>query len=111
MKVSKYARASISFFTIIPAGNAEFIPEALYFLWLPYLLSGLVSFIVLYEIEGFVSKFILAIIALSIIGIIHGAQNLDALLDLGDGLMKRAETEKRLMVMKDPSVGAGKVRG
>ncbi len=107
MKVSKYARASISFFTIIPAGNAEFIPEAIYFLWLPYLLSGFVSFIVLYEIESFVSKFILAIIALGIIGIIHGAQNLDALFDLGDGLMKRGETEKRLKVMKDPAVGAG----
>ena len=107
MKVSRYARASISFFTVIPAGNAEFIPEALYFLWLPYLISGLISFIILYAAENYVSKFILAILALSIIGIIHGAQNLDSLLDLGDGLMKRGETEARLRVMKDPSVGAG----
>ncbi len=107
LKIIRYMRSAVSFFTIIPMGNSEFLPEALYFLWLPYVISGIISFLILYLIQPYVSHFAMAIVGLSIIGIVHGAQNLDSLLDLGDGLMKRGPVESKFSVMKDPSVGAG----
>ena len=78
LKIIRYMRSAVSFFTIIPMGNSEFLPEALYFLWLPYVISGIISFLILYLIQPYASHFVMAIVGLSIIGIVHGAQNFDS---------------------------------
>jgi adenosylcobinamide-GDP ribazoletransferase len=109
LKIVKNIVSALSFFTIIPMRKAEFNGEAIYFLWLPYFLSGTIASLFLYFLNPYLPFPLLAILALLIIGVIHGAQNIDALLDMGDGLMKRGSPQERLKVMKDVSTGAGAV--
>ncbi len=100
-------KASIAFFTIIPYGNRHFAREAIDFVWIPYLFLGAISAIVFYFLSMIMNIRFAALICFSTIPFLHGFQNVDALLDFGDGCMKRGMPEEKFAVMKKSDTGAG----
>ena len=100
-------KASIAFFTIIPYGNRHFAREAIDFLWIPYIFLGTISAIGFYFLSMIMNIRFAALICFSIIPFLHGFQNVDALLDFGDGCMKRGIPEEKFAVMKKSDTGAG----
>ncbi len=101
--------SSISFFSIIPLKGEHYSKNAINFMFLPYILSGIISALLSYYLSFYLPEFIVATLALGIIILFHGAQNADALMDFGDGVMKRGTGEERLKVMKDTNTGTGAV--
>lgn len=100
-------KASIAFFTIIPFGSRSFSREAVDFVWAPYLLLGAISAACFYFLSMFMNIRFAALICFSIIPFLHGFQNVDALLDFGDGCMKRGPPDEKFAVMKKSDTGAG----
>lgn len=103
--------SSLSFFSIIPMKKQHYSEKALNFMFVPFMLSGLISALVSYLILPFMPVFMVAILSLFFIILIHGAQNADGLMDFGDGLMKRGSSQERLKAMKDTSTGTGAIIG
>ena len=101
--------SSLSFFSIIPLKKEHYSENALNFMFVPFMLSGLISAFIAYLILPFLPIFMVAILSLFIIILIHGAQNADGLMDFGDGIMKRGSWQERLKAMKDTSTGTGAI--
>ena len=101
--------SAFSFFTIIPISGEHFSERAINFMFLPYILVGLILTGFLFSTDGQIGHLLLAALSLLFIVIFHGGQNVDSLLDFGDGLMKRGTSEERLKAMKDLRTGAGGV--
>jgi len=55
------------------------------------------------------NSFFTAVIVYAFLMIITGYNHLDGVMDMADGVMVHGEPEKKIMVMKDSSVGAGGV--
>ncbi len=107
MKLIPSLRSSIGFFTIIPVNDRDFQKSGIYLMWIPYTLAGVLSLLAFYLLSYITDTYVSAIISLIIIPLILGFQNIDALADFGDGMMKRGVPEERFRVMKSPDVGSG----
>jgi adenosylcobinamide-GDP ribazoletransferase len=68
---------------------------------------GLVVGIGVWFLESALPQLVSAMIGLGLLYMINGVQNLDGLLDFGDGLMYHGSKSAKLRVMADPTTGAG----
>ncbi|MGP6240286.1 adenosylcobinamide-GDP ribazoletransferase [Cuniculiplasma sp. SKW4] len=100
-------RSSFGFFTIIPVNDKEFDKGAINLLWMPYLTASIFAALIYLVLSLFLNFYISAIISFIGISLFLGLQNVDALSDLGDGLMKRGTPDERFKVMKDSTNGSG----
>ncbi|MGP6293423.1 adenosylcobinamide-GDP ribazoletransferase [Caldiplasma sukawensis] len=108
-KITNGFISAISFFTIIPVNSSQFDQNGIIFMFFVYGLIGIISSLFYYIIRFFLPSMISIFLSFFLLFILRGFQNLDAVLDTGDGLMKRGNVEERLRVMKDTSTGAGAI--
>lgn len=104
----------LTFSTILPINvftSIEYMTKLTWFWPFLHLFVG-----VLAAICGYVSmeilhlnSFFTAAIVYAFLMIITGYNHLDGVMDMADGVMVHGEPEKKIMVMKDSSVGAGGV--
>ncbi len=101
--------AELSFFTILPSIKSDLETIAKYSFLAPIfvgLITGIIDFafyFMLWNIIGFLSKFLL----FAIVEVVRGFNHLDGLLDISDGLMVKGNMERRIKAMKDVEVGSG----
>ncbi len=107
MKIADAIKSSFGFFTIIPVKDDKFDRGALNFMWFQYMLAGIFAAIIYIILSLFLNFYLAAVVAFISIGIFLGIQNVDALADFGDGLMKRGSPDERFAVMKTPETGTG----
>lgn len=100
-------RSSFGFFTVIPVNDREFDKGAINLLWMPYLTASIFAALLYLMLSLFLNFYISAVISFIGISLFLGLQNIDALSDLGDGLMKRGTPDERFKVMKDSTNGSG----
>ena len=104
----------LTFSTILPINVFTSIEYMTKFTWIWPLLHFFVG--ILAAACGYIcleffhlNSFFTAAIVYAFLMIITGYNHLDGVMDMADGVMVHGEPEKKIMVMKDPSVGAGGV--
>ncbi|MDV0443815.1 adenosylcobinamide-GDP ribazoletransferase [Methanorbis rubei] len=108
----KSVRALLQFTTILPLGTPSDFDQFARRSWL-YPVAGYVTGAVaalpgiLAWYFGYSNSLVIAALTLALAIFITGANHLDGLLDLGDGLMAHGSREKRITAMTDRNIGAG----
>lgn len=100
------------FFTRIPIGTRaplEAVVAAFPLVPLVGWITGLAGGLVAFALAGWVPAFPLAAVVLAVVVGLTGLNQMDGLLDLGDGLMVHGDAERRLQVMHDHAAGVGAV--
>jgi adenosylcobinamide-GDP ribazoletransferase len=110
MRVVDEARAAVGLLTIVPVGRREVADgsEAGAALWFP-LVGGLVGVVTAgaYGLaEALLGSAYGAAFALTVSAILTGGLHHDGLADSADGLGVRGDLTRRLIVMRDPGIGA-----
>lgn len=78
-------------------------------MFIVYGLIGIISSLFYCLIKFFLPSIISIFLSFSLLFILRGFQNVDAVLDTGDGLMKRGNVNEKIRVMKDTATGAGAI--
>ncbi|HKH10245.1 MAG TPA: adenosylcobinamide-GDP ribazoletransferase [Rubrobacter sp.] len=101
-------RALLSFFTVLPVRTASLdaAARAVYLLPLVGLFTGLIGAL-LALLAYFLPASVAAVLALGGALLAAGFHHADGVLDVGDALMVRGDTERRRAVLKDARVGIG----
>ncbi|MEM3065554.1 MAG: adenosylcobinamide-GDP ribazoletransferase [Candidatus Nitrosotenuis sp.] len=104
----KQAASVLSFLTIIPAGNYDLrsVARHMYLFPLVGLAIGLAVGSAGYGLSLFLDPLIVGLLVTAGLVLITGIHHTDGLSDFADGLMVRGTREKKLQVMRDPSVGS-----
>ncbi|MDR2856004.1 MAG: adenosylcobinamide-GDP ribazoletransferase [Methanomicrobiales archaeon] len=106
-------RALLQFTTILPLGELAPFEAFSRRTWIyplaGYVTGGIAAVLVL--CLGFlgISHMIMAVLVLGSVVFLSGANHLDGLLDLGDGLMAHGSREKRITALTDRQLGTGAV--
>lgn len=104
----------ITFSTIFPIKIYSSIESMARVTWLWPFINGLVGLVgvglvyLLTNVFDFPNLFV-AVLVYGVFLLINGFNHLDGLLDFGDGLMVHGDSEKKLRVMRDVSIGVGAV--
>ncbi|HXG73904.1 MAG TPA: adenosylcobinamide-GDP ribazoletransferase [Candidatus Nitrosotenuis sp.] len=104
----KQAASVLSFLTIIPAGNYDLrsVARHMYLFPLVGLAIGLAVGSAGYGLGLFLDPLVVGLLVTAGLVLITGIHHTDGLSDFADGLMVRGTREKKLQVMRDPSVGS-----
>ena len=100
-------RALLSFFTVLPLGaySIEDAARRSYLLPLVGLISGAPAALLL--LSGLVPNALAAVLALALCLLAAGLHHADGVLDVGDALMLRGDSQRRREVLVDARVGIG----
>lgn len=104
----RQAGSVFSFLTIIPAGNSDLqtIARHMYLFPIVGIAIGLMVGSVAYGLSIFLEPLIVGLLITGMLAMITGIHHTDGLSDFADGLMVRGTKERKLQVMRDPSVGS-----
>ena len=97
-----------SFLTIIPAGRSDLqtIARHMYLFPIVGIVIGLIVGSVAYGLSFFLEPLVVGLLITGMLALITGIHHTDGLSDFADGLMVRGTKERKLQVMRDPSVGS-----
>jgi adenosylcobinamide-GDP ribazoletransferase len=100
--------AVFSFLTIIPAGNSNLqtVAKHMYIFPLVGIAIGLVFGAAAYGLSLFLEPLVVGLLITAGLALITGIHHTDGLSDFADGLMVKGTKQKKLEVMRDPSVGS-----
>jgi adenosylcobinamide-GDP ribazoletransferase len=98
----------LSFLTIIPAKNSELQTAARHMHLFPIIgiTIGLMVGSTAYGLSLFLDPLVVGLLAAAALVLITGIHHTDGLSDFADGLMIRGTRQRKLEVMRDPSVGS-----
>ncbi len=102
----------LGFFTRIPVGTKaplEAVVAAFPLVPLVGWITGLAGGLVAFVLAGWIPAAPLAAVVLAVVVGLTGLNQMDGLLDLGDGLMVHGDAQRRLQVMHDHAAGVGAV--
>lgn len=101
-------RSALACFSRIPVGHLpdEAFSNAMRRLPSVGLVVGMLVSVVMFGASVFWPAYIVALFGLMVWVAVTGAIHLDGVADCGDGLFMQASVERRLAVMKDPTLGA-----
>jgi adenosylcobinamide-GDP ribazoletransferase len=104
----------LTFSTILPVNvftSIEYMTRLVWFWPLIHLFIGFLAAICGFFCGEFLhlNTFFVAVIVYSFLMLITGYNHLDGVMDMADGVMVHGEPERKIMVMKDSSVGSGGV--
>ncbi|MEO9309642.1 MAG: adenosylcobinamide-GDP ribazoletransferase [Nitrososphaera sp.] len=104
----RQAVSVFSFLTIIPAGSSDLRSVARHMYLFPVIGAaiGLMIGSAGYGLSLFLDPLIVGLVVTAGLVLITGIHHTDGLSDFADGLMVRGTKEKKLQVMRDPSVGS-----
>ncbi|MFN3654146.1 MAG: adenosylcobinamide-GDP ribazoletransferase [Candidatus Nitrosotenuis sp.] len=104
----RQAASVFSFLTIIPTGNSDLQSVARHMYLFPIIgiAIGLIMGSVGYGLSLFLDPLVVGLFVTAGLVLITGIHHTDGLSDFADGLMARGTKEKKLQVMRDPSVGS-----
>ena len=104
----RQAGSVFSFLTIVPAGNSDLqtIARHMYLFPLVGIAIGLMVGSVAYGLSFFLEPLVVGLLITGMLALITGIHHTDGLSDFADGLMVRGTKERKLQVMRDPSVGS-----
>ncbi len=104
----RQAASVFSFLTIIPTGSSDLKTVARYMYLFPIIgiAIGLVIGSAGYGLSLFLEPLVVGLLITAGLVLITGIHHIDGLSDFADGLMVRGTKERKLQVMKDPSVGS-----
>lgn len=104
----RQAASVFSFLTIIPTGSSDLSTVARHMYLFPAIgiAIGLIIGAAGYGLSLFLEPLVVGLLVAAGLALITGIHHLDGLSDFADGLMVRGTREKKLQVMKDPSVGS-----
>lgn len=104
----RQAGSVFSFLTIIPSGSSDLQTTARYMHLFPIvgIAIGLMVGSIAYGISYFLDPLIVGLLITGMLALITGIHHTDGLSDFADGLMVRGTRERKLQVMRDPSVGS-----
>jgi adenosylcobinamide-GDP ribazoletransferase len=104
----RQAASVFSFLTIIPAGSSDLKTVARYMHLFPLIgiAIGLLIGSAGYGLSLFLEPLVVGLLIAAGLVLITGIHHTDGLSDFADGLMVRGTRERKLQVMKDPSVGS-----
>ena len=102
------AGSVFSFLTIVPVGNSDLqtIARHMYLFPLVGIAIGLMVGSVAYGLSFFLEPLVVGLLITGMLALITGIHHTDGLSDFADGLMVRGTKERKLQVMRDPSVGS-----
>lgn len=97
-----------SFLTIIPAGhyNLETVAKYMYFFPIVGLVIGIMVGGIGWGLSLFLEPLIVSLLVITTLILITGLHHIDGLSDFADGLMVKGTKERKLEVMKDPTIGS-----
>lgn len=97
-----------SFLTIIPTGSSDLKTVARHMYLFPIIgiAIGLMIGSAAYALSLFLEPLIVGLLITAALVLITGIHHTDGLSDFADGLMARGTKQKKLEVMRDPSVGS-----
>jgi adenosylcobinamide-GDP ribazoletransferase len=106
--VFRQAASVFSFLTIIPTGSSDLKTVARHMYLFPIIgiAIGLVMGSAGYGLSMFLEPLVVGLIITAGLALITGIHHTDGLSDFADGLMIRGTRERKIQVMKDPSVGS-----
>jgi adenosylcobinamide-GDP ribazoletransferase len=101
-------RAAIALLTILPVGAAGATPGGPTTTWFPVAGALLAALVIGFDAALSVALPGLVVAALDVaaLAVLTGGMHLDGLADSADGLLGGGDRERRLQVMRDPTVGA-----
>ena len=104
----RQAGSVFSFLTIIPSGSSDLQTTAKYMHLFPIvgIAIGLVVGSAAYGLSYFLEPLIVGLLITGMLALITGIHHTDGLSDFADGLMVRGTRERKMQVMRDPSVGS-----
>ncbi|OWP56621.1 MAG: adenosylcobinamide-GDP ribazoletransferase [Thermoplasmatales archaeon B_DKE] len=107
-RLSEDLKSVIGFFTLVPVKTHRYpTARGLYFLSTLGLFLGLLAGLIFFAMSSYVGTVSAVIVYVVFITAISGFHHLDSVLDVGDALMARGDTDRMLRIMKDPATGAG----
>lgn len=101
-------RLAVGFLTIVPVRLRGEVPAlGAAAAWFPAVgaLVGVVAGGVAYVAEPLVGAHVAAVLAVAVLVVLTGALHQDGLADCADGFGARRDRERRLAIMRDPSIG------
>jgi adenosylcobinamide-GDP ribazoletransferase len=104
----RQAASVFSFLTIIPVGSSDLQTVARHMYLFPIIgiVIGLVAGSAGYGLSLFLEPLVVGLLIAAGLVLITGIHHTDGLSDFADGLMARGTKERKLEVMRDPSVGS-----
>ena len=104
----RQAASVFSFLTIIPAGSSDLQIVARYMYLFPIIgiAIGLIIGLAGWGLSLFLEPLVVGLLVAAGLVLITGIHHTDGLSDFADGLMVRGTKERKLQVMRDPSVGS-----
>ncbi len=104
----RQAGSVFSFLTIVPVGNSDLQTIARYMYLFPIvgIAIGLMVGSVAYGLSFFLEPLVVGLLITGMLALITGIHHIDGLSDFADGLMVRGTKERKMQVMRDPSVGS-----
>lgn len=104
----RQAASVFSFLTIIPTGSSDLKTIARYMYLFPIIgiAIGLMIGSAGYGLSLFLEPLVVGLLVTAGLVLITGVHHTDGLSDFADGLMIRGTKERKLQVMRDPSVGS-----
>ena len=101
-------KSVFSFLTIVPVGSSDLQTIAKYMYLFPIIgiAIGLAIGSLAYGLSLFLEPLVVGLLITGALALITGIHHTDGLSDFADGLMLRGTKEKKLQVMRDPSVGS-----
>jgi len=104
----RQAGSVFSFLTIAPVGNSDLqtIARHMYLFPIVGIAIGLMVGSVAYGLSFFLEPLVVGLLITGMLALITGIHHTDGLSDFADGLMVRGTKERKLQVMRDPSVGS-----
>ncbi len=104
----RQAASVFSFLTIIPTGSSDLKTVARYMYLFPIIgiAIGLMIGSAGYGLSLFLEPLVVGLLVTAGLVLITGIHHTDGLSDFADGLMVRGTKERKLQVMRDPSVGS-----
>ena len=106
-------KALLQFTTILPLGKLAPFEAFSKRTWIyplaGYVIGGITAVLVICLSFLDIPVLAMAVLALGFVLLLSGANHLDGLFDLGDGLMAHGSTEKRITALTDRQLGTGAV--
>ncbi|MGI0003901.1 MAG: adenosylcobinamide-GDP ribazoletransferase [Candidatus Nitrosotenuis sp.] len=104
----RQAASVFSFLTIIPTGSSDLKTVARYMYFFPIIgiAIGLMIGSAGYGLSLYLDPLVVGLLVTAGLVLITGIHHVDGLSDFADGLMVRGTKERKLQVMRDPSVGS-----
>ena len=104
----RQAASVFSFLTIIPTGSSDLktIARHMYLFPIIGIAIGLAIGSAAYGMSLFLEPLVVGLLVAAGLALITGIHHTDGLSDFADGLMVRGTKERKLQVMRDPSVGS-----